>query len=1644
MPDTQNPFAAFSSEDQADIRKQLAALASSGKLNPKQKVSVERALGQYLAPKDEKAQPPKPPSMMAKIEAAGESVVPMLKAFTPWFQKSAKTSPLTTATKVASNDKFGSFGEFMRAQAAKRPQDDALGAVVDAGVIAGDLAEVLTTPENAAILTGMGMLESGSLAKRLIDFGFSTSMAKAAADQYVEGYKHYRAGDKREARRQWGGAAVQTLFSVLSGKSAVEKVGKGEMVSPPKPPDAKAETKAATPPAPPVEGKPAAMRPSSSGATPEQLNWFASRLRNGTFDYDHAESQFEGHHTGKILDDLQARGLIERVEPTGRGKKAKGGGWKITGEGERVKRAGGLMDEMPQDPASTLKKRTQDGLGRPLDQPPAPPQGPITEDDFDLPEDSHTETPQVVGGASAAAEAGVPPAGEGQVLQPPASEPQVAQQIIQEVAPKVRMMRPSEGKLDPQRMQFRVKPRESGVTEAKKIDPDLMGILYAWQDPATGEYIWVNGHHRVTKARELGYDEPTPTRIIDAPTAESARAKGALINIAEGHADPLDAAIFFREHNLSPEQADANGLSMSGPLTRDGMALAGLSEATWDKMVHGEIKESDAIAIGKATSDKGVQDSLLEGIQKQRAKGKRLSAADVEEYARLNAGETVSETQQGLFGEETTSRSTAWELGRLSNRILKQLGKDKRLFNLIADTDAAKEIQARTKSIIDTEKSGTIAAESKVAVAAYRKLSDRGGEVHELLREGARRIAEGEDESTVTADIYGRVQRAIGGLFGRETADSGAASQDSGVPKPPPATDSAGNGSAGNGEEAEGGGTDSLFVEDAPPGPGAQNRAAKLVQQGMVQPRETGTSHIEDLTNSLKAMGRASDQVRESIAQKVDRVRKGVADLFHGSPDENEQKAASFWQAVKEIGGHSWEWWSKSGLESSDLKEATKDWQFQDQYLADRLQKFVDGIKKSIPNRERRVAITNWIQADGNREVLAQRAAKSKPKYRKGYEDALTLNADEIVVANNIRNFQDAELQENLQTGILDHGRENYVQQIWKKIRNPQRFFSSTANSSALAPNPSYAKKSVFPSYFEGEQAGYKPRNKDIAYLISNHHAEFSKALSARAYIASLMEGKASDGRPLAVLGGTAQAEGGGQMAEKFFVRPNANPEMAGDYRDVNHPALRGWKSVATSEDGNRVIMQGNMKIHPEAYSMVHNNLSPSAFRSEVQLGPIRFRPGTAVLRLSSEFKQALTANWLAAIPGMTHAPGFHQFTEAQHAAMHLTFAPVKEIDFNHLDQAGLIRNGVIAAHFDGEYEFSDGLGANGGLVTQLPWIGPRMQENAHYLFHDYIPRLKMGMALKALERNRERYRGQLSETQIHELTARQANAAFGELNYKLLGRNKTTQDVFRCVALAPDFLEARARFVGQAATPYGREQLTALARGAAALYLGSRILNKWLDDDYHWDRPFSVVYKTREYETRTVMGDVGTLVTQPKMFLRNRLNPYLVKGPFEFLYGRNDRGEKVSASEQFGDYARSVIPIPAQGWFNRQSETRDQKIVKSVFASIGVNERTYRSNAENLAHKYAQENPHRKMFYGTESPLVRSLFFAAYEGSLDVGRADKALSEGKISGGDYSRMMRYNSQPQLERDWQHVPEEKKQEVIEKMTAKEKQMLGVQ
>lgn len=672
------------------------------------------------------------------------------------------------------------------------------------------------------------------------------------------------------------------------------------------------------------------------------------------------------------------------------------------------------------------------------------------------------------------------------------------------------------------------------------------------------------------------------------------------------------------------------------------------------------------------------------------------------------------------------------------------------------------------------------------------------------------------------------------------------------------------------------------------------------------------------------------------------------------------------------------------------------------------LMRLTQKIKRAVPKPIRREAITNWIQAGGDDQVLMDRMkATTDPKLRAGYEQALSLTQAEKATAQEIRDHLDMRLQQGIQAGLLESGIENYINQVWKGKRGAPKQMKRLATSiqiGKLAPNPSLIRERIFSSYFDGEQAGYIPKNKDVGFLIASYDQAFNKALASRAFIRSLMGGvepgtalipgqpnqpvpggRASDMRPLVAVAGSGKHIQPSDVAggERFLIKPNYKPEEFGDYTFIDHPALRKWKWVQEDAEGNPIYLQGDVYVHPEIAEHLQKMLSASKVRQNVV--------GRTVLGAGREFKSTLLS-----------LSGFHQVQEGLHAVFHGVnpFNPA-EIDLDHPIQGGLVDHGLVVADYNAQQQYTEGSGAS-GLINRLPGIGPYLQQYSEYLFQNYIPRLKMAMAQEALGRNRERYSGRLNEDQLMELTANQANAAFGELNYKMLGRSATAQDWMRLGLLAPDFLEARGRFVGQALSPYGREQLVALAlRGAAGMYVGARALNKLLDDDYHWDKPFSVVIKGREYQLRSVPGDIEHLIRDPRSFVWYRLNPMVTRTVMEAATGRDFAGFKRNMEDQVKDFFRAAEPIPMKAL----GDAHNLKMWESLAQSVGVQEKKSYSRAEEHAMQLRRDS----VPLGETTPLQRERNevkskltdqFREDDPNYKVDAA-KALREGKITALD-------------------------------------------
>lgn len=672
-----------------------------------------------------------------------------------------------------------------------------------------------------------------------------------------------------------------------------------------------------------------------------------------------------------------------------------------------------------------------------------------------------------------------------------------------------------------------------------------------------------------------------------------------------------------------------------------------------------------------------------------------------------------------------------------------------------------------------------------------------------------------------------------------------------------------------------------------------------LVARGEIMRSESGTGAplgrtMGDMLRWLKAQ--RLDSPKAPLGERLshalalaDRWARGK-DFFERSAD----RVAAGWEAFKDQ-------WRRPPVDD-DFRSLVKDWLVSKQWTGLETHNWVREIRRKVPNALRRSAITAYLQADGDLNVLrSQTDYLPEGKWKRVWEAAIELTPSEQALARRIQSDFDRKLEDARTAGLLDKGRENYgAPQLWAVEPKSDEAYDPTApqmrdRQSARNPrarldprDPFFSLERKSPSYFDGIMSGGVPRSMDIGDLAAHYNAEFHNSLADRGMIAALKNVKAKDGSDGVMLAGGVNVEPGSEPGGRiYFADSNRRPVDAVTkdgrlYRSVNHWALRGWKFRSTDAAGNPILLNGDFLVHPDFYPFVRNELEQSWVRDPERGGKV-LNPvmNTAAFLKASKFASAT----------------FHTATIGEHALFHGIIPITRGVEMDparNPQLAALMRHGLDLG-FGGQRElFEEGLSSHGGIWGQVPGLGSAMTRMSDWLFKDYIPAIKVKTGLTVLDRNLSRYQNKLSFDQIAELTARQMNAAFGVQNWRLMGTSKTWLDVNRLLLTAPDFLLSRAKVVAQALKPFNREQRYFLLAQGALVYGLCRVLNEVFDGDPHWEpeNALSVVHNGRAYSARFLVNDIYHLITNPVSFAQGRLAAF----PRSFIEAVTQRDMRTGA----------------------------------------------------------------------------------------------------------------------------------------------------
>ena len=469
-----------------------------------------------------------------------------------------------------------------------------------------------------------------------------------------------------------------------------------------------------------------------------------------------------------------------------------------------------------------------------------------------------------------------------------------------------------------------------------------------------------------------------------------------------------------------------------------------------------------------------------------------------------------------------------------------------------------------------------------------------------------------------------------------------------------------------------------------------------------------------------------------------------------------------------------------------------------------------------------------------------------------------------------------------------------------------------------------FSKASTFDTFFDGEQAGYVPKTKDIAQILPAYLTEMNSVIAARQFVEEMAKGKWSDGRPILDTRGTGTSVEG-EKGKAVLVMPEIPGKETSDYvRLDKQPALHDWKWVTKDTAGNNVFMKGDLVVHPEVAKRLKNVLGRSAIKEWYQTKT------TATAEIPKAFFRSY--DWLQSETKRTmlglFAP-FHQVQEGTHAIGHRVnpFWNVPTVDLvNNPKHRDAAKHGVmLKPDLNSMNQFMEGF-RHSGLVSKIPGIGPLADRYSNYLFNDYIPGLKYATYEKILGRNMHVYAkelasGKLSPTDVKILSGEQTNAAYGHLNYSDLAHSPTMQHLAQWALLAPDFLEARMRFAGQAikgatGRKIGREQIIAVGTLAAAQATLAWMSSKATGGQWDWKDPFSFHVGNRKFTMRSVPEDLYRLLTDTRAFVYARLNPLGGRGIVQGLSGTDWRGQKVTGLETAKELGTQPIPLTLRPLF--------------------------------------------------------------------------------------------------------------------------------
>jgi ParB-like chromosome segregation protein Spo0J len=708
--------------------------------------------------------------------------------------------------------------------------------------------------------------------------------------------------------------------------------------------------------------------------------------------------------------------------------------------------------------------------------------------------------------------------------------------------------------VDPRKFQYKLNPSAEGITNqltGKKWNDDLAGVIQAWRDPDSGKIYVVNGHHRVEMARRSGVKD-MQVRLIDAPDAQSARAVGALQNIAEGRGTPVDAAKFFRDSGYTPERLDKLGISMGESTATNGLALARLGDPLFEKVATGKITQGRAIAIGKATADHAAQDAIVKMVDRAEARGRNVSDATVAELARFaSAAPTHEQTSGSLFGKLTQTQNLAIEKAEVSSYIQRELAQEKRVFGSVASESKARTLSTAGNTI-KAEQNARISADAAQSIEAYNRLSTRTGEINDALDEAAKAIAAGTKPAEVKQRAYERVREFWIALRGR------AAGSDFESVRPDQAR-----------LEAP---TDKLGTPTLP-------GMAKHVEADRASAsEEQGKALTREMQRTPESVDRSAGEMERKSPLFSDSEANPQSGLFRESSTSKEPL-----KTRTDLGSKFYSGFGDPELFDRlfpDAAQRVKDWIADEPDAGDKQRAMMRDTRGEM---DRRVAIAQYKLRGASKEWRA-RPREDSIKFWNAVEQGETqsLSPKDRDLADLFKGSFDhlrADLQQ-LKPEVLQNYIENYFPHLWEQQSAVSKTIKQVlSRKKTFAGDASFLKQRTIPTMQDGLDLGLKPKSWNPVDSFLTKYSEMAQFLMGHQTMAAMKEA----GTAKMVRVGQKPPDGWMQLDDRIgtvYGREQAAPktDSQGEEHDgANFTVIRGhyYAPVEAARVFNNFVSRG-------------------------------------------------------------------------------------------------------------------------------------------------------------------------------------------------------------------------------------------------------------------------------------------------------------------------------------------------------------------------------------------------------------------------------------------------------------------------------------